>query len=149
MIKITICDISISGFYINKVTALMTFPVQTYLVDIQEEMLIVPIAPTTLELMIVQINRFAKITTNKLAVIGFMYEGFAVKQIECKINPNYQTKAYLRMNTCNVPGSTTTDQQNWSLSSPLSLFSASRMSSPQPGFLHRGNKVCLKCCEFF
>ena len=40
MIKITICDISVSVFYINKVTALMTFPVQTYLVDIQEETLI-------------------------------------------------------------------------------------------------------------
>ena len=34
------CDISVSAYYIDKVTTLITFPVLTYLVEIQEETLI-------------------------------------------------------------------------------------------------------------
>ena len=59
------CDILVSAFNVDKVTVLMTFPVETCLVEIQEKMLIpkliVPITPSTLELIISATNWFAKI----------------------------------------------------------------------------------------
>ena len=70
------CDISVSAFNVHKVTALMTFPVQTYLVEIQEEMLIhkliVPITHLTSKLIIQATNWFATIGTNEPSAISFI-----------------------------------------------------------------------------
>ena len=111
-------NISVSACNIDKVTPLNTFPVQTYLVEIQEEMLIpkliVPLSSSTLEVIIQATNRFAKIATDEPSVIGFVVKHFMDGiDIERKINPNYQTMTNLQMNTISkfVPGSTTTDQQ--------------------------------------
>ena len=117
------CDISVSAFNVDKVTVLMTFPVETYLVEIQEKMLIpkfiVPITPSTLELIIWATNWFAKIATDGLSIIVF-------------INVHNLIRPYL-----NIPMTSATAEGTFSTLCKLKNYLQSTMTQEQ---------LTISCC---